>query len=232
MLLYILLKSTVLSPHSFLSTTTLIESSIANMIGYCRLMVYGIAVTFSTFLSILSTYRRIDHEATDLRREVFSVPLIRNLKPNLGQQQQQEQRHILEDDSSDASTQVLLRKVLPTTPIKPVIAPWTKLIRKNGHSFPRSFVFSEVTRLDDYGLKLRKFDDEQREKVKKLLLERLCKRSARFATTKYEANKCDKGLEVWKCASCSEVDGSWYVASSKTGSVFGKAEQTLKHGHE
>jgi hypothetical protein len=182
------------------------------MIGSCRLIVYGVAVTFSTILSILSTYNRIDQDANNLHREGFSVPLVR--APN---------------NLDEPSSSPLIRKV--TAPIiKPVIAPWTKLITKDGHSYPRSFIFSEVTRMDDYGLKLRKFDHEQREQVEKLLKDRLCKRTRKFATTKYDANKCDKGLEIWKCTSCSELDGSWYAASSVTGSVFGKAERDTTVG--
>lgn len=187
------------------------------MIGSCRLVLYGVAVTFSTLLSILSTYDRIDQDATNLihRGEGFHGLMHNQLNSNINYHGQ--------SDTNKINAPQLRR----ATPVKPVIAPWTKLIQKDGRSFPRSFVFSEVTRLSDYGLMPQAFDLDRHREVQKLLLDRLCKRSKKFATTKYDANKCDIGLELWKCSTCSELDGSWYVASSVTGSVFGKAEQDM-----
>jgi hypothetical protein len=105
-----------------------------------------------------------------------------------------------------------------------VIAPWTILIKEGAHTHPRSFIFTEVGKLDDYGLRLRKYDEEQRKYIKKELKDRLCHRAKKFAATKYDAQKCDQGMDLWRCTTCSEVDGGWYVASSVTGSVFGKAD--------
>lgn len=184
------------------------------MIGKTRLIVYGVVITLSTLLSILSTYEKIDREAQIQDDESAMPQMIRRppRSPPLIQKVQEVVAKVEPD---------IFKKIPP----KPVIAPWTRLIAKGGHTYPRSFIFSEVTKLDDYGLRLRKYDDKQRKEIKESLQKRLCSRARRFSTTKYDARKCNQGMELWKCASCSEVDGNWYVASSVTGSVFGKAHQ-------
>jgi len=186
------------------------------MIGRIRLVVYGVVIALSTLLSILSTYDQIDREVhrPDPTR---MTQLIRRSTP------------VVTAVSTVTKLQEIVAQVEPIVakkiPAKPVIAPWTTLVSKGGHNFPRSFVFSEVSKLDDYGLKLRKYDDEQRKTVRRLLVDRLCHIAKKFASTKYDAQKCDQGLELWKCTTCSELDGSWYMASSVTGSAFGKADQ-------
>jgi hypothetical protein len=155
-------------------------------------------------LSLYSTYARVDTEAQTVHhQEVFPPPSIpvQTLEKIVSQLEEKK------------------------TPPKPVIAPWTKLISNGGHTYPRSFVFSEVHKLDEYGLRLRKYDEEHRKEVKTLMENRLCKRAQKFATTKYDANKCNQGLELLKCTSCSDQDGIWYSMSSVTGAVFAKAEQ-------
>lgn len=173
------------------------------MIGTCRIVAYGIAIAISTLLSILSTYVRVDEEAHHIHLDARLPPSIQ--APSLG----------------SITTLLESRNV----PVKPVIAPWTKLIENDGHTYPRSFVFSEVRKLDDYGLKLRKYDEDHRKEVRRLMENRLCKRAQKFATTKYDANKCNQGIDLLKCSSCSELDGNWYMMSSVTGAVFGKAEE-------
>ncbi len=174
------------------------------MLGNCRIVAYGIAIAISTVLSILSTYDRVDEVAQHFHEQAPLSPATQTLS--------------LESNPNNLEPKILAPK--------PVIAPWTKLMEIDGHTYPRSFVFSEVRKLDDYGLKLRTYDESHRKKVQSLMEDRLCKRAGKFAATKYDANKCNQGIDLLKCSSCSELDGSWYTMSSVTGAVFGKAEQT------
>ena len=172
------------------------------MLGHYRILAYGIAIVLSTFLSILTTYDRVDKDAhKDRLMPMLRVSSLEELNP--------------------PSVKSVARKIAP----QPVIAPWTKLIEKPGkHTLPRSFVFAEVDRLTDYGLMLRRFDETQRQEIRQQMKDRLCHRSRKFAATMYDANKCNLGVVLWKCTTCSELDGSWYLANSVTGAVFGKAE--------
>lgn len=115
--------------------------------------------------------------------------------------------------------------------MKPVIAPWTKLVKKGDKEYTRSFVFSEITRLDEYGLQVTTYDSDQRSQIQREMKSRLCARSKKFATSKYAAQKCDQRMDLLKCISCSELDGTWYSASSVTGAVFGHvgSESNIKY---
>jgi len=193
------------------------------MIGKTRLVVYGVVVAVSTLLSILSTYDTIDRVVQS--PEPGMSNMIRRSQP------------VITTVSAITSAQTVMTQVEPVLekmlepvlakkiPPKPVIAPWTRMASEKGKILPRSFVFSETAKLDDYGLKLQKIDSDQRKDTKKQLTDRLCHRANKFAATKYDAQKCNQGMEMWKCTTCNEMDGGWYVASSVTGAAFGTADQ-------
>jgi hypothetical protein len=104
-----------------------------------------------------------------------------------------------------------------------VIAPWTKLARKGDKTYPRSFVFASIGNRE-YGMKLRDYDSEQILQIQEQMESRLCIRSAKYSSSTQAARKCKQKSELLKCISCSEVDGTWYSASSVTGAAFGRVD--------
>lgn len=188
------------------------------MIGRNRLFFYTLSGVLSTLLVLLGSHRRVDES------DVVADPaiLLGKNKPDLLL------RRSPDASSLESVSRVLLDAPEPTPQPrrrqKPAVAPWTKLMQKDGSTFPRSFFFSEVERLSEYGLVVQDFDKEQRKSVAKQMQTRLCTRSKKFADNKYDANKCNQRLTLLRCATCTEVDGSWYSASSVTGAVFGKVD--------
>jgi hypothetical protein len=129
-----------------------------------------------------------------------------------------------------------LRSTIPsrsTNTLSSVTAPWTE-VKKNyrnkksskaNHvlsSQPRSFVFAEIEKLDsEYGVPMSSYDKLQHQKIQGMLESRLCLRSNK---QRHSTKKCKSNVEVLKCISCTEQDGTWYTAVSQTGAVFGKVE--------
>lgn len=111
-----------------------------------------------------------------------------------------------------------------------VVAPWTKpgknQLESNGEMNEvehRSFVFAESAKLDsDYGVPMTAIDKYENEQIKKDAMRRLCTRSEKFSQNAQPALRCKQNLELLRCISCSESDGTWYSAVSETGAVFGK----------
>ena len=81
-------------------------------------------------------------------------------------------------------------EIIKREKVKPVIAPWTHLVKKGDKEYTRSFVVSEITKLDKYGLHVTTYDPDQRSQIQKEMKSRLCARSKKFATSKYADQKC------------------------------------------
>jgi len=105
-----------------------------------------------------------------------------------------------------------------------VVAPWTTPGKKlKDRAEPRSFIFAETAKLDsEYGVPLAAIDRNENEQIKKEASRRLCERSKKFSQNAQPALRCKQNLELFRCISCSERDGTWYTAVSETGAVFGK----------
>jgi len=118
------------------------------------------------------------------------------------------------------------QKIIP--PI--VVAPWTTPGKKLFNSKSkkdkvehRSFVFAETATLDsEYGVPMTAIDKNENEQIKKEASRRLCARSKKFSQNAQPALRCNRNLELLRCVSCSERDGTWFSAVSETGAVFGK----------
>ncbi|KAL3909827.1 MAG: hypothetical protein SGILL_007930, partial [Bacillariaceae sp.] len=117
-----------------------------------------------------------------------------------------------------------------------VIAPWTKVVKKDVNTktkqLPgttafalqtRSFVFADVAQLDfDYGAPMTPVDKEEHNLIEKQLKQRLCLRSAKKTVHAQATQKCKRKVQILKCVSCTEEDGTWYSAVSQSAAVFGK----------
>jgi len=71
-------------------------------------------------------------------------------------------------------------------------------------------------------------DKKDNEKIKMQAARRLCARSEKYSQSAQPALRCKQNLELLKCVSCSERDGTWYTAVSETGAVFGKVHNGTK----
>lgn len=110
-----------------------------------------------------------------------------------------------------------------TAPI--VVAPWTTLGKKTSRSHGkkgefelRSFVFVEPAKLDsEYGVPMTTVDKNELEKIKREASRRLCARSKKSSENGQATLRCKENLDLLRCVSCSERDGTWYTAVSETG---------------
>ena len=111
------------------------------------------------------------------------------------------------------------------------MAPWTTLQvtlgnRHRHHEIEieqRSFVFAESAKLDsEYGVPMTAVDKKENEEIKEKIGRRLCARSKKFSKNPQATLRCKRNLELLRCVTCSERDGTWYTAVSETGAVFGK----------
>ncbi|KAG7345067.1 chondroitin N-acetylgalactosaminyltransferase [Nitzschia inconspicua] len=116
------------------------------------------------------------------------------------------------------------RKIPAEVILVPVVAPWTKLPHniegRNVSEFTRSFVFADPTKIakDHFNVKMSLLDQKHQEMVSEQLVERLCiKSDQRF---------CKREVEILKCITCTEEDGTWYSATSQTGAIFGRVEES------
>lgn len=109
-----------------------------------------------------------------------------------------------------------------------VVAPWTipavKLYdskSKKDKDEHRNFVFAETAKLDwEYGVPIKDFDRKEEDRIRQEASRRLCARSKKISQNAQPALRCNQNLEVLRCVSCSERDGTWYTAVSETGAVF------------
>mmetsp|Transcript_15235 Transcript_15235/g.35111 ORF Transcript_15235/g.35111 Transcript_15235/m.35111 type:complete len:813 (+) Transcript_15235:81-2519(+) len=134
-------------------------------------------------------------------------------------------------------TDNILRRSEPKLRPPIVVAPWTTVESKppdsdNSSSGQneiekielRSFVFAEPAKLDsEFGVPMTEVDKEENLKIKKEASRRLCARSKKSSENGQGALRCKENLDLLRCVSCSERDGTWYTAVSETGAVFGKA---------
>jgi hypothetical protein len=131
---------------------------------------------------------------------------------------------------------MMVRKSTNDVPLVSVVAPWTKMIMDHApdvvnappgtttHSIKtRSFVFADVKQLDvDYGTPMTPLDQDEHKQIQKLLEKRLCLRSAKKTIHQQATQKCKRKVQILKCVSCTEQDGTWYSAVSQSATVFGR----------
>jgi hypothetical protein len=137
-----------------------------------------------------------------------------------------------ESRSSASGKQMVFRRSTGQKIVKPiVVAPWTTPGKnivfdsksKKDKVEHRSFVFAETAKLDsEYGVPITAIDKHDNEQIKKEASRRLCARSKKLSQNAQPALRCKQNLELLRCISCSEKDGTWYTAVSETGAVFGK----------
>jgi len=193
----------------------------------------GMAITVLTVLSIFSSYDQVDR-----------IMNTRTITPTFVPDEATTTTTTSKDDKTDDKGTTTLSFPLLTkggsamstaetnSPPKPaLVAPWTRVITKdNGKTkLPRAFIFTEVVNLEDYAIKIKKYDEDEYSQLKSLLMNQICEKAK--ATTlpqklsSADQGKCKADLQVWKCSTCTGKDGAWYVGSSLTGSVFGQTDQ-------
>ncbi|KAG7345409.1 chondroitin N-acetylgalactosaminyltransferase [Nitzschia inconspicua] len=105
-----------------------------------------------------------------------------------------------------------------------VVAPWTNIPHdidgRNISELTRSFVFADIANIakDHFNVKMASSDREHQEMVREQLVARLCIRS--------DQKFCEREVEILKCITCTEEDGTWYSATSKAGAVFGRVDES------
>jgi len=81
----------------------------------------------------------------------------------------------------------------------------------------------EPAKLDsEYGVPMTTVDTNELEKIKREATRRLCARSKKSSEYGQATLRCKENLDVLRCVSCSELDGTWYTAVSETGALFGR----------
>jgi hypothetical protein len=188
-----------------------------------RIVFYGFLVT--GLFSVITIYRRAISNFHSKERSAPPYDYIQSGADH-------EIYSVKESKSSEESgKQMVFRRSTGQKIVKPiVVAPWTtpgKIIfdskSKKDKVEHRSFVFAETAKLDSqYGVPITAIDKQDNEEIKKEASRRLCARSKKLSQNAQPALRCKQNLELLRCVSCSEKDGTWYSAVSETGAVFGK----------